>query len=117
MNKRDLDRALEGVNEAFEIIGPISDILDTRALVYFHSGKFPEAVEDLQLAVKMNSTASKYFHLTMALLAVGDNAAALDAWDQAELKGVSAETVPDVELEDFEKTKKQIEALRGGDQT
>jgi tetratricopeptide (TPR) repeat protein len=114
MNKRDLERALDGVNEAMEIIGPISDILDTRALVYYHSGKFKEAVKDLTLAVKINSTASKYFHLTMALLAVGDNAAALEAWDQAEIKGISADAVPDVELEDFEQTKQKIEALGAG---
>jgi cellulose synthase operon protein C len=109
-----LDRALEGVNEAMTIIGPISDILDTRALVYYHSGKFQEAVEDLTLAVKMNSTASKYFHLTMSLLAVGDNAAALEAWEQAEIKGISADSVPEVELEDFEQTQRKVEALRAG---
>lgn len=112
MKKQDLDQALEGVNEAIEIIGPISDILDTRALVYLHRGDFADAVKDLQLAVKMGATASKYFHLAQALLGAGDQAGALAAWDKAEAKGISAKTVPGVEVDDFDQTKAKIEAVR-----
>jgi cellulose synthase operon protein C len=112
MKKQDLDRALEGVNEAIEIIGPISDILDTRALVHLHKGDFASAVKDLRLAVKMGATGSKYFHLTEALLGAGDEAGALEAWEQAEARGVSADSVPVLEQQDFAQTLQKIEALR-----
>ncbi len=117
MKKQDLDQALEGVNEAIEIIGPISDILDTRALVYSHRGDYAAAVKDLQLAVKMGATASKYFHLAAALLGAGDEAAAVQAWEQAELRGLSAEALPDVEIPDFEATQQKIEAIRAKRET
>jgi tetratricopeptide (TPR) repeat protein len=112
MTKQELDFALKSVDEAIEIIGPISDILDTRALVHFHRGDYAAAVKDLQLAVKMQTTASKYFHLAEALLGAGDEAAALAAWEEAEARGISADAVPAVEREDFEAAQRKIGALR-----
>ncbi|HYO26260.1 MAG TPA: tetratricopeptide repeat protein, partial [Lacipirellulaceae bacterium] len=112
MTKQDLEDALAGVDEAIQILGPISDVLDTRALVYIHSGQFDKAAADLRSAVKMNATASKYFHLTQALLGAGDEAGAVDAWKQAETRGLALEKVPNVEQDDFEATRQKIETLR-----
>ncbi len=112
MNKRELDLALTSVNDAIKIIGPISDILDTRALVYIHRGEFNEAVKDLRLAVKMDVTASKYFHLAEALLGVGDEKGALEAWKLAEARGISIEETPQIEHDDLRTTMQKIEALR-----
>jgi tetratricopeptide (TPR) repeat protein len=109
--KQDLDGALAGANESIETLGPISDILDTRALVYFHRGEFDKAVEDLQMAVKVNATASKYFHLAEALLAAGDEEGALEAWSEAESRGISIETTPVVEQDDLEQFMQKIQAL------
>jgi tetratricopeptide (TPR) repeat protein len=111
ITKQDLDLALQGVNEAMKIIGPVSDVLDTRGLVYLHRGEFKPAVEDLKLAVTMNATASKYFHLAEALLGAGDQKAALEAWKEAQARGIAADKVPTVELPDFEETMKKFEAL------
>jgi tetratricopeptide (TPR) repeat protein len=113
MMNQDLDQALAGVNEAAQIIGPISDVLDTRGLVYLRRGEFSQAVEDFRAAVKVNATASKYFHLAEALLAAGDKDAALAAWKEAEARGISAETIPEAERPDFEKTLEQMSALQG----
>jgi tetratricopeptide (TPR) repeat protein len=113
MMNQDLDQALAGVNEAAQIIGPISDVLDTRGLVYLRRGEFPQAIEDFQAAVKVNATASKYFHLAEALLAAGDKDAALAAWKEAQARGISAEKVPEVERPDFEKVLQQMNALQG----
>jgi tetratricopeptide (TPR) repeat protein len=111
MMKQNLDEALAGANEAIEILGPNSDILDTRALVYLHKGEFDKAVEDLQMAVKAGATASKYFHLAEALLAAGDAQGALEAWHEAEARGISMETTPVVEQEDLEQFMLKIKAL------
>jgi hypothetical protein len=80
--------------------------------VHLHKGDFANAVKDLQLAVKMGATASKYFHLTEALLGAGDEAGALKAWEQAETRGISAESIPDLEKQDFEQTRQKIETIR-----
>jgi hypothetical protein len=88
-------------------------VLDTRALVHFHSGEPQKAVEDLQLAVKMNATASKYFHLAQALLAVGDRNGAVAAWKEAEDRGISIETTPVVEQEDLRQFMEKIGASAG----
>jgi tetratricopeptide (TPR) repeat protein len=112
MQKQDLDLALNLANEAMEIRGPISDILDTRALVYINRGEFNEAVKDLRLAVKMDVTASKYFHLAEALLGIGDEEGAIEAWKQAEARGISVEETVFIEQDDLRETMQKIEALR-----
>ena len=112
LSKRELDRALEVANEAIAVIGPISDILDTRALVYIARGEFAKAVDDLQLAVMVGATPSKYFHLAQALLGAGDEQAALEAWKKAEAEGIAPEKFPKLEREALEKLKQKMDSLR-----
>jgi tetratricopeptide (TPR) repeat protein len=112
LNKTDLDRALVMVNEAIDIVGPISDILDTRGIVYHAQGEYKKAVDDLKLCVMITPTASKYFHLAAALLAAGDKQGALDAWEQAEEQGIAPEKVSKLEWDDLKQFQKEIEAVR-----
>ncbi|MCA9260036.1 MAG: tetratricopeptide repeat protein, partial [Planctomycetales bacterium] len=46
-----MNDALEAANRAIEILGPISEILDTRAVVHMAMGAYDKAVEDMQMAV------------------------------------------------------------------
>ena len=112
LNKTDLDRALTMVNEAIDIVGPISDILDTRGIVYHAQGDYAKAVADLKLCVMITPTASKYFHLAAAQLAAGDKQGALDAWEQAEEQGIAPEKVSKLEWDDLKQFQKEIEAVR-----
>jgi len=112
LKRTDLDDALKLVNDAIGRVGPISDILDTRGLVYLAQGDAAKAVEDLQLSVKVGPTASKYFHLADALLAAGDKKAALDAWQRAELLDIGPQKVTKLEMERLQDVSKRIEALR-----
>jgi tetratricopeptide (TPR) repeat protein len=112
LNKIDLDRALTMVNEAVDIVGPISDILDTRGIVYHAQGDHAKAVADLKLSVMITPTASKYFHLAAAQLAAGDKQGALDAWEQAEEQGIAPEKVSKLEWDDLKQFQKEIEAVR-----
>ena len=107
---QDLELALNSVNEAIELIGPISDILDTRALVYLKQEQYPQALEDMKQAIRMNPTASKYYHLAAAYLGAGDAAGAAAAWKQAQDEGIGPEAVSKLELQDLEGFKKKIEA-------
>ncbi len=55
--------ALKLTEEAIRILGPTSDLLDTRALAYLALGKAAQAVADLRVASQDAPTFSKFFHL------------------------------------------------------
>lgn len=105
---------LKLVNEAAEILGPNSDILDTRAVVNNARGQFKEAIADLKDSVTDNPTASKYFHLAEAYLRSGQNRDALDAWSQAETLGLSREKINRMEHAKYDELKQKIDQIRGG---
>jgi tetratricopeptide (TPR) repeat protein len=105
---------LKLVNEAAEILGPNSDILDTRAVVWNSRGKFKEAIADLTDAVTDTPTASKYFHLAQAHWGAGQKSDALEAWKRAEELGLSRESLNRMEYDKYEQLKRQIDQLRGG---
>jgi tetratricopeptide (TPR) repeat protein len=106
--------ALKLVNDAASILGPNSDILDTRAIVYISRGQYREAIEDLELSVTDNPTASKYFHKALAHLLAGENREAVEAWEKAEELGLSRESLNRMEYEKYDDTKVKIDQIRGG---
>ena len=109
----DLELALKSVNEAIEILGPISDILDTRALVYVANGDFQRAAEDMRLSVMVTPTPSKYYHLALAELGAGNESGAKAAWQRAQADGIGPEKVSELErdqLEEFMAKMKQLGA-------
>ena len=105
---------LKLANEAASILGPNSDILDTRAVAYMAKGQYSQAIEDLRDAVTDNPTAAKYFHLAEAYLGNGEKRSAADAWTKAEELGLSREILNRMEHDKYEKLKQQIDVLRRG---
>jgi len=104
---------LKLVQEAEHILGPTSDILDTRAVVYTAQGKYDAAIEDLNYAVTADPAAPKYFHLAVAQLGAGNNSKAIDAWQKAhELTDDVRSTLNRMEFDLYDKTKAKIESLR-----
>ena len=63
------------VQEAADIVGPNSDILDTRAVVYISQKKYERAIRDLEMSVTDNPTASKYYHKALAHYLANDMSA------------------------------------------
>jgi tetratricopeptide (TPR) repeat protein len=108
----DLD-AMKLVQEAIQIMGPNSDILDTRAVVFISRDKYKEAINDLNLSVTDGPTASKYFHKAHAHLGANENSAALDAWKKAEELGLSRDSINRMEHDLYEQLKSKIEQLGG----
>jgi tetratricopeptide (TPR) repeat protein len=105
---------LKLANEAAEILGPSSDILDTRAVAYMAKGQYSQAIVDLRDAITDNPTATKYFHLAQAYWEAGEKKLALEAWTKAEELGLSKEVLNRMEHDKYEKLKQQIEILRRG---
>jgi tetratricopeptide (TPR) repeat protein len=67
---------LKLINRAIQLRGPVSELLDTRAVVYTTNGDYQKAIKDLEDAVAIDPAPSRYFHLARAYLAAGDEAAA-----------------------------------------
>jgi tetratricopeptide (TPR) repeat protein len=108
---------LKLVNEAAEILGPSSDILDTRAVIFMSRGKYKEAIADLELAVTDTPTASKYFHLAEARLGAKQSRAAVEAWEKAQGLGLTRESLNRMEFDQYDKVKTEIEKARGSSVT
>jgi tetratricopeptide (TPR) repeat protein len=109
--------ALKLVNQAVDIMGPNSDILDTRAVVYMSRKDYQRAIEDLELAVTDSPTASKYFHLAQAHLLAGQNRAAVEAWEKAESLGLNHDAINLMEIPLFDQLKAKIDQIRGASVT
>lgn len=103
---------LKLVEEAKDILGPTSDILDTRAVVQIAKGNFQAAASDLELAVTDQPTPSKYFHKVLAHLGMNENKLAIEAWDKAEALGLKRDSLNPLEYKRYEETKQKINTLR-----
>lgn len=108
----DFEEAIGYVAEAVDILGPRSDILDTRAVVYMSLGQYEQAVADLRLAVTDTPTASKYFHLAQALMGAQQPQAAVDAWDEAVELGLSLDDIGVGERDAYQKLEEKISRLK-----
>jgi tetratricopeptide (TPR) repeat protein len=106
------DDALNLVNEAASIMGPNSDILDTRAIVLISRKDYKGAIADLELVVTDNPTASKYYHKARAHYLAGENKAAVDAWVKAEALGLNKDALNRMEHEQYDDLKQKIDQLR-----
>jgi tetratricopeptide (TPR) repeat protein len=108
---------LKLVQEAAQIMGPNSDILDTRAVVLIARKQYKQAIHDLELAVTDSPTAAKYFHKAQAHLGAGENGAAVEAWEKAVELGLSRESLNRMEHDRYEELKAKIEQIRGASVT
>lgn len=107
-----METAMGYVAEAADILGPRSDILDTRAVVHMSMGHADEAVADMELAVTDGPTASKYFHKSRAHLLAGQTEKAVAAWNTAVDMGLDPKDIDLVEREAYDKVESQINRLK-----
>lgn len=88
---------LDMINRAIDLRGPVPEFLDTRAVVYLTNGESRRAIEDLENAVAVDPTASRYFHLARAYLEAGDMEAAKRSLVRARDRGLSVDDVHPLE--------------------
>jgi cellulose synthase operon protein C len=94
--------ALKLVEEAIRVLGPTSDLLDTRALAYMALGKTKQAVADLQMAVTDKPSGSKYFHLALAEKQNSNPEAARTALTKAQELGTEPKQLTSLESKSFQ---------------
>jgi tetratricopeptide (TPR) repeat protein len=104
--RRDLPQALEMIQRAVALAGPIVDLLDTRAKVYVALGRAPEAIQDLEDAIAEAPTALRYFHLALAMEKNASPDGAKDAFQLSIRHGIDARDLHPTDAEEFERMKK-----------
>jgi cellulose synthase operon protein C len=85
LNGGNLKAALEYVNRAIDLKGPLPDLLDTRGIIYLAAGETQRAITDLEKAVAGDPKPAKYFHLAEAYLKASKVEEAKKNWKLANI--------------------------------
>ena len=104
--RQDLPQALEMIQRAIAMAGPIVDLLDTRAKVYLATGRAAEAIQDLEDAIAEAPTALRYFHLALAMEKNSIPDGAREAFQLAIRHGIDARDLHPSDAQEFERMKK-----------
>jgi len=100
---------LDLINRAIALRGPIPEFLDTRAVVYMTNGESKRAIEDLENAIAIDPSSTKYFHLAQAQLQAGDAEAAKRSLAKARAEGLETGTLHPLELAAYERVAAALE--------
>jgi tetratricopeptide (TPR) repeat protein len=96
------DKAMTLIEEAVQLVGPISELLDTRGMVHLARGDSKLAIQDLRRSIADSASPIKLFHLAHALLQDQDDAAAAEAFRQAEELGLKPADVSAIERKNYD---------------
>jgi tetratricopeptide (TPR) repeat protein len=113
LEERDLNSAMQFVQEGRDLFGPTSDMLDTMAVVRISRGDAEGAIKDLELAIADSPTAAKYFHLTRAyLLTENKKHKAVQAWGKAIDLGLNLDALNLLEHDEYDRVEEKVESIR-----
>jgi tetratricopeptide (TPR) repeat protein len=104
------ETALSLINRAIQLVGPVPDLLDTRAVIQLNRDKPREAIADLEDALKEVAKAAIWYHLAVAQLKIGDKVAAADSFRKAEEAGFDPKSLHSLERTSYERLLKQMPA-------
>jgi tetratricopeptide (TPR) repeat protein len=102
VTKQDLPEALRLIDESINVMGPMSDLLDTRGLIYLNQGNLPQAMADLKLSASDSPTLSKYLHLALAEKQADNLEGAREALAQAEELGDNLSRLTPLERKSYQ---------------
>ncbi len=107
--RRDMDEALKLINDAIDIFGPQSDMLDTRGVVLLNKGDVKQALADFSDAIIVTGpTGIKYVHLAMAQAKNKDLAGARQSLEKAKQLKFKRDDLSPLEKPEFEALLKQL---------
>lgn len=102
--------ALKLVEQAEAYHGKLSDLLDTRGMVYLGAGDLNRAAEDLKSAAEDSPTGVKYFHLALAYQRKGELVAAKDALAKAREQKVDGSAMAPLERKLFDELSAKLKS-------
>ena len=101
VTKQNLPEALKLIDESIHVLGPNSDLLDTRGVVYLAQGDAKKALADLRPSAVDAPSVARCFHLAQAEKQGNNLEAARTAMAQALQLGDSSRFTP-LEKKSFE---------------
>ncbi|MEN0110225.1 MAG: hypothetical protein AAF805_05840 [Planctomycetota bacterium] len=110
-NEQAVSEATGYIDEAVELLGPNTDILDTRAVVLMAAGRYEDAVRDLELAVIDRPTALKFYHLARAYSLGGRDEEAAAAWKKSLELGLARKEISRLERDEYERFRQKMEGV------
>lgn len=96
------NEGLEVIDKLIKVAGRDPECLDTRGMILMRLGRYKEAFDDLQEAVKAAPTGTRQFHLALACKKLGKHDEARKAIEEALKAGLTPATVEPIERADFE---------------
>jgi tetratricopeptide (TPR) repeat protein len=107
------EEALAQVGRAVEVLGPIPELLDTRAVASLAAGRTDAAVEDLTQALARPNLDPKVrfsitVHLAQAHRRAGNEALAKKAWQDAHAAGTRVDALHGLEREGYENLAREL---------
>src|SRR5262249_39085667 len=103
------DEAVKLTDEAIQLFGPQSDVLDTRGIIYLAKGDTRQALADLTDAVITKVPKPLQFvHLAMAQTASNDDPAARKSLDRANALNFNPDDLSTLEKSRYEEMLKQL---------
>ena len=93
MTMNEHKEALELLEKAIEIHGPVADLLDSRGIVYLGAGDTKKALTEFYEVIKQNDSAEAHFHLALALAELKQFNDAQVSLDRADTRSISAQTL------------------------
>ncbi|MEZ6070304.1 MAG: hypothetical protein R3C10_08495 [Pirellulales bacterium] len=87
LSGRNVDEALERIEDAILRLGPLPQLLDTRGMVYLALKQPENARRDFSAAVTEDAGAMTYYHLALSEQAMGDRRAAARSFESAKSHG------------------------------
>ncbi len=101
--------ALQLVNRAITISGPLPDLLDTRGVVYLALQENNLALQDLESAAAASPTAPRLFHLSQAHYAAGNLSAARATYQRAVTAGLTPDKLHPLEQPSYKKIAAELD--------
>lgn len=103
-----LDEALTIINKAMDVAGPMSSMLDTRAVVYLARKDPEKALADLELVLADDSQPDRLLHQARAYYLKGERDRAADVLAQARKAGLKASKLEPYERPIYERLREDL---------
>lgn len=105
-------KAREWIDQAIELLGPNSELLDTKATVELAAQNHSAAIALLEQAIKASPSATKYLHLSRAQLQAGLKQEARDSFQRALDEGLDFADLHPLEQLETKKLRENLLAIR-----
>lgn len=102
------ETALSLINRAIQLVGPVPDLLDTRAVIFLNLDRPREAIQDLDNALKEIANSSIWYHLAQARMKLGDKSSAVDSYRKADEAGFNPRLLHTLEQPAYQQLLKQL---------